>query len=78
MLARRADEVLGAAWTEFELKGAGSLWRIPPVRTKNKREIVVPLSAPALSIIERRTVTQRKRDHRRTCFAGPLSIGISR
>ena len=54
LLARRADEVLGAAWTEFELNGAGSLWRIPPVRTKNKREIVVPLSAPALSIIERR------------------------
>ncbi|MGE3993447.1 tyrosine-type recombinase/integrase [Pseudorhodoplanes sp.] len=54
LLARRTDEVLGAAWSEFDMHGSSSVWRIPLTRTKSKREIVIPLPALALRILDKR------------------------
>lgn len=49
--AARSGEVRGAAWTEIDVENA--LWIIPKERMKAQREHVVPLSKPALRIIER-------------------------
>jgi integrase len=51
LTAARSGEVRGAAWTEIDIKNA--LWTIPKERMKAQREHVVPLSKPALRIIER-------------------------
>lgn len=47
----RSGEVRGAAWSEIDVENA--LWTIPKERMKAQREHVVPLSKPALRIIER-------------------------
>jgi integrase len=47
----RTGEVLGARWPEFDLEQR--IWTVPPKRMKAGREHRVPLSKPALSIIER-------------------------
>ncbi|MFQ3666337.1 MAG: site-specific integrase [Sphingomonadaceae bacterium] len=44
----RRGEVFGARWEEFE----GNTWLIPGARTKNGRAHFVPLSRPALEILE--------------------------
>jgi len=49
--AARSGEVRGAVWSEFDLQG--KLWTIPAARMKAGREHVVPLSPPAVRIIER-------------------------
>jgi len=49
--AARSGEVRGATWEEFDLEA--KLWTIPKDRMKANREHVVPLTAPAIRIIER-------------------------
>lgn len=51
LTAVRSGEVRGAAWEEFDLEE--KLWSIPAARMKAAREHVIPLSAPALAILER-------------------------
>lgn len=51
LTAARSGEVRGAAWSEIDIENA--LWTIPKERMKAQREHVVPLSRPALRIIER-------------------------
>jgi integrase len=46
----RTNELIGAAWIEFDL--AGELWSIPAARMKMKTEHVVPLAPQALTILE--------------------------
>jgi integrase len=47
----RTNEVIGAQWTEIDR--ALSTWRIPGVRMKMSQDHVVPLSDPALAILDR-------------------------
>lgn len=49
--ASRSGEVRGATWEEIDLEA--KLWTIPKDRMKANREHVVPLTAPAIRIIER-------------------------
>lgn len=51
LTATRTSEVLGAEWSEFDLRAA--LWTIPAIRMKARREHRVPLSTAAASILER-------------------------
>jgi integrase len=51
LTAARTGEVRGAVWREFNL--ADRLWVIPGERMKAGREHRVPLSDPALTILER-------------------------
>ena len=50
LTASRTGEVIGARWTEFDIDRG--TWTIPGGRMKGGKEHRVPLSAPALSIIE--------------------------
>lgn len=45
----RIGEVVGASWSEFDLKEGQ--WLIPGKRSKNKRESLVPLSPTALAVL---------------------------
>lgn len=51
LTACRSGEVRGACWGEVELEAA--TWTVPAARMKNGREHRVPLSAPALAVLER-------------------------
>jgi integrase len=51
LTAARSGEVRGATWDEIDFDAA--LWTIPADRMKAKREHVVPLSEPALSVLRR-------------------------
>lgn len=51
LTAARSGEVRGATWDEFDLEA--KLWTIPKERMKASREHVVPLTKPAIRIIER-------------------------
>ncbi|MBR0661198.1 tyrosine-type recombinase/integrase [Neoroseomonas oryzicola] len=51
LTAARSGEVLGARWAEVDL--AAQVWTVPADRMKAGKEHRVPLSAPALVIIER-------------------------
>ncbi|MGY9057781.1 MAG: tyrosine-type recombinase/integrase, partial [Alphaproteobacteria bacterium] len=48
--AQRRDEVSLAAWSEFDLEKR--LWTIPREKTKGDRAHEVPLSPPAMELIE--------------------------
>jgi integrase len=50
LTAARTGEVLGAAWSEFDLDR--KVWTVPPVRMKAKREHRVPLTRRAVEIIK--------------------------
>lgn len=50
LTAARSNEGRGAAWDEVDLDLA--LWTVPPQRMKTRRQHVVPLSQPALALIE--------------------------
>ena len=50
LTAARTNEVIGARWDEFDL--AERLWIVPAERMKSGREHRVPLSQPALAVIE--------------------------
>jgi integrase len=50
LTAARSNEVLGAAWAEFDLGGA--TWTVPGKRMKGGKEHRVPLSSAALEIVK--------------------------
>ena len=50
LTAARSGEVRGATWAEIDLEAA--TWTIPASRMKAGREHQVPLSAPALAVLE--------------------------
>ncbi len=52
LTGQRRAEVSGMRWAEVDTDAA--TWTLPPQRTKNKREHLVPLSAPVLEIIKAR------------------------
>lgn len=51
LTAARSGEVLRARWDEIDLRTL--LWIVPPARMKAGREHRVPLSAPAVAVLER-------------------------
>jgi integrase len=51
LTAARSGEVLGAQWSEIDLEAG--VWTIPAKRMKAGREHRVPLSEPALAIVEK-------------------------
>jgi integrase len=50
LTATRSNEVLGATWDEIDFKAA--TWTIPAERMKARKEHRVPLSAPAIELLE--------------------------
>jgi integrase len=50
LTAVRTNEAMGTEWTEIDMGGA--LWTIPAERMKGKKEHRVPLSKPALALLE--------------------------
>lgn len=52
LTACRIGEIVGAEWSEFDLKKAE--WLIPGKRSKNKRECLLPLSEAAVELLETR------------------------
>lgn len=50
LTAARSGEALGAQWAEMDL--SRRLWTVPAVRMKAKQEHVVPLSGPAIAVLE--------------------------
>ncbi|MGB8601061.1 MAG: integrase arm-type DNA-binding domain-containing protein [Rhizomicrobium sp.] len=51
LTAARSGEIRGATWNEIDLDSA--LWTIPAERMKAGREHIVPLSVPALAVLQR-------------------------
>ena len=51
LTAARTGEVIGARWEEIDI--AERLWTVPAARMKGGREHRVPLSRPALAIVEK-------------------------
>ena len=51
LTAGRSGEVRGATWTEIDFDAA--TWTVPAERTKTRTEHRVPLSDPALAVLER-------------------------
>lgn len=51
LTAARTNEVIGAEWKEVDLRAG--LWVIPATRMKGKREHRVPLSPPAMALLEK-------------------------
>jgi len=56
LTAGRSAEIREATWSEIDLEAA--LWTIPAARMKAKREHTVPLSKPALEILEHMRASQ--------------------
>jgi integrase len=50
MTGGRLREVAGMRWSELDIEN--KTWTLPPARSKNRRELTLPLSAQALTIIE--------------------------
>jgi integrase len=50
LTAARSGEARGATWAEIDLKAA--VWTVPPDRMKARRQHRVPLSPPALALLE--------------------------
>lgn len=69
LTAGRSGEVRGAQWSEFDIDN--KLWTIPAERMKAEREHEVPLSDPAMAVLE-----SMPRD-RETVFAGPKGQPLS-
>ena len=57
----RAGEVLGARWNEIDSREL--VWTVPGERMKSGREHKVPLSAPALAVLDRMTPFKRNGDN---------------
>ena len=51
LTAARSGEVLGAQWSEIDLESA--IWTVPGVRMKTGRQHRIPLSDPAISILNK-------------------------
>ena len=58
LTGQRLREVANLSWDEIDLDKA--IITLPPSRTKNHREHVVPLSAPALEILKGRAHNERE------------------
>jgi integrase len=75
LTAVRSNEALGARWDEVDFKA--KTWTIPGSRTKSGREHRVPLSAPAVELLER--LRENRQDGENFVFpgrgSGPLSDG---
>ena len=56
LTAARTGESIGAVWDEIDL--VAKTWTIPAIRMKAKREHSVPLSSPALAILEEMAATR--------------------
>ncbi len=56
LTGQRREEVGGMSWSEVDL--AAGLWNLPAARAKNRRAHVVPLSPPALQILQGQTGRQ--------------------
>jgi Integrase len=50
LTAARSGEVRGTKWTEIDLEAA--LWTVPAARMKTEKEHRVPLSEPAVALLE--------------------------
>lgn len=64
----RRGEVLSATWDQFDLEHG--IWTKPSSHTKNKREHVVPLNAPALALLSEMHAAA-KRDNMPSLFLFP-------
>jgi len=65
LTAARTGEVIGARWSELDLEA--KVWTVPAARMKAGREHRVPLSPPAVAVLEKAAKTRRN-DH---VFPGP-------
>lgn len=54
--ARRSN-VMAMRWSELDLKHG--TWRVPPINSKNKEAMILPLSKSAKDIVERRAQSRR-------------------
>ena len=71
LTAARTGEVIGADWSEIDFKN--KVWTVPASRMKAGREHRVPLSAPAIEILERQRAVWFEiegRRHRKTLKEG--------
>ncbi|HME85979.1 MAG TPA: tyrosine-type recombinase/integrase [Roseiarcus sp.] len=57
MTGVRSNEVLGARWAEVNI--ANALWVIPKERMKTGKEHRVPLSPPAMRVVNAMAATKR-------------------
>jgi len=71
LTAARTGEVIGAVWSEINLKEA--LWTIPAERMKARKEHRVPLSPPAVALL-RALPTEKANPF---VFIGPRQGGIN-
>ena len=74
LTAARSGEVRGATWSEIDLDA--KLWRVPTERMKAGCEHVVPLSAPAIAILERASIL-RNHEGADLVFPGNLDRPLS-
>jgi integrase len=72
LTAARTGEVIGAQWSEFDLRGG--IWTVPAGRMKAGREHRVPLSARAIAILE--AASKLKRDDSNVVFPGQSAGGF--
>lgn len=76
LTAARSGEVLDATWGEIELKAG--LWTVPAVRMKAKREHRVPLSAPALALLNAMATVRASAEPEAPIFPGNgRGVGLS-
>lgn len=68
LTAARSGEALGATWQELDL--SERIWRVPAVRMKAGAEHVVPLSEPAVAIVEKLRTDECKPADRIFSIAG--------
>jgi integrase len=71
LTAARSGEVRGATWSEIDMRAA--LWTIPASRMKSGREHRVPLSKPALQLLDHLPGDRLPEDHLFPGMRGPLS-----
>jgi len=73
LTAARTGEVINAEWQEFDLPGA--TWTIPANRMKARKPHRVPLSAPALAILEAQRAGQAAKRGKPTPWVFPGRSG---
>jgi integrase len=69
LTAARTGEVIGARWNEIDLLDKS--WTVPAARMKARREHRVPLSAPALAILQEMQKVRDRSDADWFLFPGP-------
>jgi integrase len=75
LTAARSGEVRGATWAEIDL--ASATWTVPAARMKAGREHRVPLSAPALALLERARADYRA-EHGKDAVPPPDAVLFAR